>query len=61
MDSRQIINYVNFAALICYILGRVLNMGILSWIGLGIMTLSYLCGLPGTRRTITLRTLILQL
>ena len=45
MDARQIINYVNFAALICYILGRVLNgrvlnMGILSWIGLGIMTLS---------------------
>ena len=40
MDARQIINYVNFAALICYILGRVLNMGSLSWIGLGIMTLS---------------------
>ena len=40
MDARQIINYVNFAALICYILGRILNMGILSWIGLGIMTLS---------------------
>ena len=40
MDARQIINYVNFAALICYILGRVLNMGILSWIGLGSMTLS---------------------
>ena len=40
MDARQIINYVNFAALICYILGRVLNMSILSWIGLGIMTLS---------------------
>ena len=37
---RQYINYTNFAALICYIIGRVLNMGILSWIGLGIMTLT---------------------
>ena len=40
MDRRQITNYVNFAALICYIIGRVLNMGILCWIGLAIMTLS---------------------
>ena len=40
MDKRQITNYVNFTALICYILGRVLNMNILVWIGLGIMTLS---------------------
>ena len=40
MDRRQITNYVNFAALICYIIGRVLNMGILCWIGLVIMTLS---------------------
>lgn len=40
MDRRQITNYVNFGALICYILGRVLNMNILVWIGLGIMTLS---------------------
>ena len=40
MDRRQITNYVNFAALICYIIGRVLNMAILCWIGLGIMTLS---------------------
>ena len=40
MDIRQIINYVNFGALICYILGRVLNMNILVWSGLGIMTLS---------------------
>ena len=40
MDRRQIINYVNFAALICYIIGRVLPMPILCWIGLGIMTLS---------------------
>lgn len=40
MDRRQITNYVNFAALICYIIGRVLPMPILCWIGLGIMTLS---------------------
>ena len=40
MDRRQILNYVNFAALILYIIGRELNMGILCWIGLGIMTLS---------------------
>ena len=37
---RQYINYANFAALICYIIGRVLSMGILVWIGLGIMTLT---------------------
>ena len=40
MDKRQITNYVNFATLIAYILGRVLHMNILVWIGLGIMTLS---------------------
>ena len=40
MDRRQTTNYVNFAALIAYILGRVLHMNILVWIGLGIMTLS---------------------
>ena len=40
MDRRQITNYINFAALICYIIGRVMNMGILCWFGLGIMTLS---------------------
>ena len=40
MDKRQITNYVNFTALILYIIGRVLNMGILCWIGLGILTLS---------------------
>ena len=40
MDRRQITNYVNLGALIFYILGRVLNMNILMWIGLGIMTLS---------------------
>ena len=40
MDKRQITNYVNFTALILYIIGRVINMGILCWIGLGIMTLS---------------------
>ena len=40
MDKRQITKYVNFTALILYIIGRVINMGILCWIGLGIMTLS---------------------
>ena len=40
MDKKEIINYVNFAALILYILGRVMNMGILCWIGLIIMTVS---------------------
>ena len=40
MDKRQMTNYVNFTALILYIIGRVINMGILCWIGLGIMTLS---------------------
>ena len=40
MDKRQITNYVNFTALILYIIGRVINMGILCWIGLGIMMLS---------------------
>lgn len=37
---RKYINYTNFVALICYIIGRILNMGILVWIGLGIMTLT---------------------
>ena len=40
MDKKQITNYVNFTALILYIIGRVMSMGILCWIGLGIMTLS---------------------
>ena len=40
MNKRQITNYVNFTALILYIIGRVIHMGILCWIGLGIMTLS---------------------
>ena len=40
MDRRQLTNYVNFAALICYIIGRIANIGILIWIGLGIMALS---------------------
>ena len=39
MDKRQIISYLNFAALICYIIGRVIDIPILIWIGLGIMTL----------------------
>ena len=37
---KNIVNYANFAALILYIIGRLMNMGILCWIGLGIMTLS---------------------
>ena len=72
MDKRQITNYVNFTALILYIIGRVMSMGILCWIGLGIMTLSSIwtiihwkendkIGFPGTRRTLTLRTLIQHL
>ena len=36
----NIVNYTNFAALILYILGRLLNIGVLCWIGLAIMTLS---------------------
>ncbi len=40
MDRRKVINSVNLAALICYILGRIMNLNILIWIGLGIMTLS---------------------
>ena len=40
MDRRQLTNYVNFVALICYIIGRIANIGILIWIGLGIMALS---------------------
>ena len=37
---RNILNYSSFVSLILYIVGRVLNMGILCWIGLAIMTLS---------------------
>ena len=40
MDRIKITNYVNLEALILYIIGRIANMGILVWIGLGIMTLS---------------------
>ena len=40
MDKRQITNYTNLGALICYIIGRVMDLPILCWIGLGIMTLS---------------------
>jgi len=39
-NIRQYINYANFGALICYLIGRVLPMPILCWIGLGIMTLT---------------------
>jgi len=37
---KTLVNYANFGALLTYILGRVLHMGILCWIGLAIMTLS---------------------
>ena len=37
---RTLTNYVNFAALIFYILGRILGSQLLCWIGLAIMTLS---------------------
>ena len=40
MDKRQIINYVNFAALVIYLIGRVLDMPILCCIALYIITLS---------------------
>lgn len=39
-NIKNIVNFTTFAALVLYILGRVLNMGILCWIGLGIMTIS---------------------
>ena len=39
-NLRQYINYANFAALICYIIGRVIGSGLLCWIGLGIMVLT---------------------
>lgn len=39
-NIKNIVNFTTFAALVLYILGRVLNMGIFCWIGLGIMTLS---------------------
>lgn len=37
---KSITNYANLTALILYIVGRVLNVGILCWIGIGIMTIS---------------------
>lgn len=40
MDKRQITSYTNLGALICYIIGRVMLIDILIWIGLAIMTLS---------------------
>lgn len=39
-NLRQYINYANFAALICYIIGRVIGSSLLCWIGLGIMVLT---------------------
>ena len=40
MDKRQNTSYTNLGALICYIIGRVMDLPILCWIGLAIMTLS---------------------
>ena len=40
MDKRQIINYANFIALIFFIVGRVINMEILVWIGMTIMSIA---------------------
>ena len=51
MDRRQITNYVNLTALILYIAGRVIPMATLSWIGLGIMTLSSIWTIIGRRTT----------
>lgn len=39
-DLRKIISYANFAALILYIVGRLMAMPALCWIGLLLMTLS---------------------
>ncbi len=39
-DLRKIISYANFAALILYIVGRLMAMPVLCWIGLLLMTLS---------------------
>ena len=39
MDKRQITNYVNLTALVCYIIGRVMNIGFLVAVGLIIMTI----------------------
>ncbi len=38
MDRTQRINYANFAALICYIIGRVMHLNFLVGFGLAIMT-----------------------
>ena len=40
MDKRQFANYVNCAALICYIIGSVAKHKPFIWMGLGIITLS---------------------
>lgn len=39
MDRRQITSYLNLAALVCYIIGRVLNSSFLVAFGLTIMTI----------------------
>ena len=40
MDKRQIINYANLTAVILFILGRVINIDLLVWIGMIIMSIA---------------------
>ena len=40
MDKRQIINYANFIAVILFIVGRIINIEILVWIGMIIMSIA---------------------
>lgn len=40
MDKRQIINYANLTAVILFIVGRVINIDILVWIGMVIMSIA---------------------
>ena len=40
MDKRQIINYANLTAVILFILGSVINIDLLVWIGMIIMSIA---------------------
>ena len=40
MDKRQIINYANLTAVNLFILGRVINIDLLVWIGMIIMSIA---------------------
>ena len=40
MDKRQIINYANFLAVILFIVGRIIKIEILVWIGMIIMSIA---------------------